>query len=67
MLAQNGTSFVANKIHPTWSVGQIEVTDDSPAGEPDTKAEIKVRIKTEPGQVSKSAINVELVTKRSRR
>ena len=67
MLAQNSLTFVAKKIHPSWAIGQVDVTDVSPAGDPDTKAEIRVRIQTQPGQVSKRPLNVELVSWRSRR
>lgn len=67
MLAQNGVTFVAKKLHKDLPIGIIEVTDASPAGDPDTKAEVRVRIQTQPGQITQQPLNVELVTWRSRK
>lgn len=67
MLTQNNLDFVARKLHPTQPIGVVEVSDVSPAGDPDTKAEMRVRIRTQPGQVTRAPVNVELVSWRSRR
>jgi uncharacterized protein (TIGR02598 family) len=67
VLAQNGVTFAAKKLHPDQQIGLITVTDASPPGDPDTKAEIRVSVRAQPGQISKQAINVELVTWRSRK
>jgi len=67
MLLQNDVTFVAKKVHPSWPIGVIQVSDISPSDDPDTKAEVRVRIQTQPGQVTQRPVNVELVTWRSRR
>lgn len=67
MKQQHNLGFVAKKIHPSWPIGLIEIEDVSPAADPDTKAEIRVAIRTQPGQVGKMPINVQVVSWRSRR
>ncbi len=67
MLGQNGVTFVAKKLHPNLPIGVIEIADASPVEYPDSKSEVRVRIQTQPGQITKQAINVEIVTWRSRK
>ena len=67
MLAQNDVPFVARKLHPNREIGMVQISDISPEAEPDTLVEMRVRIRTGPGQVTRSPVNVELVSRRSRR
>ena len=67
MLAQDGVAFVVTQLHPTQEIGSIEVTDVSEPGLPDTKAEIRVRVQTQAGEITRMALNVELVSWRSRK
>ena len=62
MLAQDGLAFVAPKLHATQAIGAIQITE--PVAD---RAEMRVRIQTQPGQVTRSPINVELISWRSRK
>ncbi len=69
MWAQNGLAFVAPKLSPTANVGLIQITDLSGAGAgagSSTKAEMRVAIVTQPGQVTRNPITVVLLSRRSK-
>lgn len=63
--AQDGVAFVAIKLHPIQPLGTIAVTDASPVGDPDTLVEVRVSIVTPPGQYTRQAVNVQLVSWRT--
>jgi hypothetical protein len=62
---QNNVTFIAKKLHPTQPLGLITVQDNSPAGDPDTLIEVRTRIQTQPGQFTRDAVNVTLVSWRT--
>lgn len=69
MWAQNGLPFAAPKLSPTANVGLVTITDLSGAGGgvgSSTKAEMRVAIVTQPGQVTRNPINVVLLSRRSK-
>jgi len=62
MLVQDGIAFVAPKLHATQAIGTLQVTEPVP-----DRAEMRVRIQTQPGQITRSPVNVELINWRSRK